>query len=46
MIGGHARAEEAADSVFFAGRSNGGGARGHWPGGFQRGESGKFVGGG
>jgi len=39
MIRGNACAEEPAERVFFAGRSNRGGARGHRPGGLQRGES-------
>src|SRR5258708_37944196 len=46
MIFGNARAEEPAERVCFVGRSNGGGARGDWPGGLQRGESREFVGGG
>src|SRR6266446_5927112 len=46
MIRGNAGTEDAAKGVFFAGRSNGGGARGHRPGGLQRGEHGEFVGSG
>src|SRR5260370_1377966 len=46
MIFGNARAEEPAERVCFVGRSNGGGSRGDWPCGLQRGESREFVGGG
>src|SRR5213594_1949848 len=46
MIRGNASAEEAAESVIFARRSNGGGSRRHWPGRLQRGEPGEFVSGG
>jgi len=44
MIPGHASSEEAAESVFIAGGSYGGGPRGHWPGGLQRGETREFIG--
>src|SRR5260370_10133658 len=44
MIRGNGRAEELAERVCFGGRSNGGGSRGDWPGGLQRGETEKFIG--
>src|SRR5229473_8384272 len=46
MISGNASAEEPAERVCLVGRSNGGGARGDWARGLQRGESREFVGGG
>ena len=39
MIPGNAGAEEPAKRVCFVGRSNGGGARGDWAHGLQRGEA-------
>src|SRR5882762_5334407 len=44
MIPGNAGAEEPAERIRFVGRSNGGGARGDWPCGLQRGEPRKFIG--
>jgi len=38
MIPGDAGAEEPAERIRFVGRSNGGGARGDWLRGLQRGE--------
>src|SRR6266567_4036884 len=46
MIRGDARAEEPAERIFFAGRSNRRRPRRHWPCGLQRGESRELIGSG
>src|SRR6266478_4364603 len=46
MICGNTGAEDAAQGIFFVGRSNSGGTRGHWLGWLQRSEPGEFVSGG
>src|ERR1700687_5946043 len=44
MIPGNAGAGEPPERVCFVGHSNGGGARGDWARGLQRGEPRKFIG--